>query len=356
MASVNRHLYAVILAGGRGTRFWPMSRNSRPKQFLKIIGSRSLLQETIKRVSSRVRPSNIYIVTNRDFGRLIRSQIAPFRIPVKNVLWEPQGKNTAPAIGWAAAVIGQRDSNAVMGVFPSDHIILNQQAFLRCFEQAVVLAQRHFLVTMGIVPTRPETGYGYLKIKPARFEGNRIWRVEQFTEKPSLRLAERFLKRKKYLWNSGMFFWRCDVILHQMQKFLPKVHRAFEEKSDQAHANRVWSALPSISIDYGILEKARNVATVPARNIAWSDLGSWESLLDYLRGDAEGNVTRGDVIEIDCQNMMISSEKRLVAAIGLRDVILIDTPDAILICRKDCSQQVRTVVDRLKTSRRDKLL
>jgi mannose-1-phosphate guanylyltransferase len=356
MASINQHLYAVILAGGSGTRFWPMSRNNRPKQFLKIIGSRSLLQETIKRINSQVPSSHIYVVTNVRFQNLVHEQTAPYRIPRATILWEPQGKNTAPAIAWAAAVINQRDPNGIMAVFPSDHIILNQQAFLKNFEQAVSLAQQHFLVTMGIVPTRPETGYGYLKIKSSRFDGKKIWRVEQFTEKPSLKLAERFLRRKKYLWNSGMFFWRCDVILNQIQKFLPPVYAAFEKKSHQAHAEKIWPRLPSISIDYGILEKAPNVATIPAKNIAWSDLGSWESLMEYFCRDTVGNIIRGDVVEINCKNMMISTDKRLVAAIGLQDVILIDTPDALLVCRKDCSQQVKEIVDMLKNSQWKSLL
>ena len=349
-----QNLYAVILAGGSGTRFWPLSRKANPKQFLNMTGERSLLQETLARISPRVRGSNVLIVTNKDHRKKILQQVKSFKIPLKNILLEPQGKNTAPAIAWAAAHIYRQSKNAVMMVLPSDHLILNPKAFLKYLDEAVRLAGQNYLVTLGIVPTRPETGYGYLKIKLFKRLGKTVWKVEKFTEKPSLETAEKFIQAKTYLWNSGMFVWKCSVIQGAFQKYLPPVSKAFVRY--RGSVGRFWPTLPNISIDYGILEKANNVVTVPAKDMGWSDLGSWESLAEVRKKDQQGNTSRGPVIQLNCNNSLIFADKRLVAAIGLENLIIVDTPDALLVCRKDQSQHVRHVVETLKKSKQSKLL
>ena len=242
------NLYAVILAGGSGTRFWPLSRQSRPKQFLNLIGKGSLLQQTVQRILPQVQARNIWIVANRGHQKEIKRQLALFKVPASQILWEPQGKNTAPAILWAAARIHAVDPKAVMAVLPSDHLIQNTRAFLNALDKAVRLARQDQLVTFGIVPTRPETGYGYLKTKKA---GN-VLRVERFVEKPDRAKAEKFVAQRNYFcsrnnstnyfWNSGMFVWKTETILEAFRKFLPSVYAA------RGNMLKAWSKLPAISI------------------------------------------------------------------------------------------------------------
>ena len=339
------NLYAVILAGGSGTRFWPLSRASNPKQFLKIAGNKSLLYETINRIKGQFYPANILIFTNAAFKNKVKAQIKSFKISDENIFLEPEGKNTAPAICWAASVIERMNPDAIMCVLPSDHFITNKAKFSQTLDRACALAQDNYLVTLGIEPNRPETGYGYLKIKTERG----ITRVVKFTEKPSLGVAKQFVKAKNYLWNSGMFIWKASVILDQFQEYLPNIYKPFNEVKD---IHTFWSKLPSISIDYGILEKAHSVVAVSARDIGWSDLGSWESLIDILAKDKHGNIIDGDALQLGCANVFIKSHKRFVSVIGANNLIVIDTPDALLVCQKDMSQKVRDVVGFLKKAKR----
>ncbi len=353
----NKNIYAVILAGGSGTRFWPLSRKANPKQFLSIVSKRSLLQETVERIRPLTGGSGIYFVTNRAHRRLVQQQAGAYGISAKNILSEPQGKNTAPAVCWAASRLYRENPDAVMLVLPSDHLITNPKTFLRHMNEAVRLAQERYLVTLGIVPTRPETGYGYLKTQSAKHNGKTVNLVEQFTEKPSLPKARRFLKSGRYLWNSGMFVWRCDVILNAFQKHLPDVYQAFQKAKGPAAVQRMWSGLPGISIDYGILEKASAVACVPAGDIGWSDLGSWESLAEILPKDAKKNILQGTVAEVACENTCVFGDRqkgaRVIAAVGLKDVIIVDTRDALLVCRRDTSQRVKDIVEIFQRQRPD---
>ena len=348
------HVYAVILAGGSGTRFWPVSRKSNPKQFLNITGDGTLLQETLERIKPMVEGKHVFIVTNAAYCKTVERQIARFRIPKANLLLEPEAKNTAPPIAWAAAKIQKIDPDAVIAVLPSDHLILEQKKFLKVLREAVRLAQEDHLVTLGIRPTRPDTGYGYLKTAKKKVNGKVVLKVEKFTEKPSQAKARQFLKSKKYFWNSGMFIWKSSVILEEFAKHLPGVLRVLDGKTATAHVRRVWRRMPSVSIDYGILEKAKNVVAVPASGIGWSDLGSWESLTAVLSKDKRGNILKGDVIAVDCRDTLVWGGKKVIAPIGLNDMVIIDTPDALLVCPKDRSQDVRDVVDVLvKTKRRE---
>jgi len=346
-----KNTYAVILAGGMGTRFWPVSRKSNPKQFLNITGKGTLLQETLSRIKLLVKASHIYIVTNKAYAEQIEQQILKFKVPKTNILLEPVGKNTAPAICWAAAKIQKGNPDAVMVVLPSDHLILNQRGFLKVLGDAVRLAGEDYLVTLGIVPSRPETGYGYLKTAKVKRNGMAILRVEKFTEKPSLAKAKQFLKRTNYFWNSGMFVWKTSVILQEFKKYLPSVYRAIGHKTGFAHVRKVWSSCPNISIDYGILEKAKNVVAVPAPQIRWSDLGSWESLIDVLKKDKNGNIFKGKVVNSNSTNTFVWADKKIIAPVGLNNMIIIDTPDALLVCSKESSQVVKNIVSYLQKNK-----
>ena len=357
----NKNLYAVILAGGCGTRFWPVSRRLKPKQFLidllstkqNVKSSTTLLQQTISRILAKVIPANIYVVTGAAYQKEAERQTASFKIPRRNILAEPEGKNTAPAVCWAALRIQRIHPDAVMAVLPSDHLIQKKKAFLRVLDEAVRLADGDHLVTLGIPPTRPETGYGYLKTRPVK--GKNILRVEKFIEKPNLVKAKQFLKSRDYLWNSGMFVWKVSAILREFHKYLPKIPQLLAGATDQSHIKKVWGSMPNISVDYGILEKARNVAAVPADGIGWSDLGSWESLAEILAKDKKGNSVTGNVLTLNCRDSLIQAKgsprgghRRLVAAIGLENMMIIDTPDAVLVCPKHLSQDVKKLAAILK--------
>lgn len=349
------NLHVVILAGGSGTRFWPVSRQNRPKQFLTLVGKESLLRQTIRRVAPKVLAENVWIVANRRYQKEIKRHTSGLGIRASQILWEPKGKNTAPAIGWAAARIHARNPRAVMAVLPSDHLIQNARAFLNALDKAVRLARQDQLVTFGIVPTRPETGYGYLKTKKA----SGILRVERFIEKPDLARAKDFVARKDFLWNSGMFVWKTQTILEAFRKYLPSIYASQRELvGARGNMLKTWPKLPAISIDYGILERADNVAAVAA-DIGWSDLGSWESLAEILARDKKGNSVKGNAVTLDCRGSLVLAKgslrgggRRLVAAIGLENMLVIDTPDALLVCPKHRSQDVKKLVEIFKKKQR----
>ncbi len=342
------NLHAVILAGGSGTRFWPASRQSRPKQFLNLIGKESLLRQTVRRITPKVPAGNIWIVANRRYRKEIKRHTAGFGVRASQVLWEPSAKNTAPAILWAAARIHAVNPSAVMAVFPSDHLIANRAKFLRLLEKAAGLARQEYLVTFGIVPTRAETGFGYLKTK----QDKNVLHVEKFIEKPNFVKAKQFLKNGGYLWNSGMFVWKAEVILRAFKKYLPSIYAGVGGADRQDPIQKIWDRLPSISVDYGILEKASNVVAVSAAGIGWSDLGSWEALFEILPKDKAGNTMRGNVVSLDCRDTLIWAHQRLVAAIGLNDLVVIDTSDALLICPKHLSQDVKNLAALFKQKNR----
>jgi len=340
------NIYAVILAGGMGTRFWPVSRKSNPKQFLNITGKGSLFHETLARIKPTVSGSRVFIVTNAQYQKAIERQVAQFRIPKANILLEPSGKNTAPAVCWAAAKIHKIDPDAVIAVLPSDHLIANRRKFAKVLGEAISLAQDEYLVTLGIIPTRPETGYGYLQTEKKKINGRSIIQVKKFKEKPSLAKAKQFMRKTNYFWNSGMFVWKSSVILDEFKKYLPGVYRLVGQRVGAAHIKKVWHRLPNISIDYGILEKSKNVVAVPAGGIDWSDCGSWESLMEVLSKDKKG------VIAVNTKNTFVWGDQRVIVPIGLDDVLIIDSPDALMVCRKDRSQSVKDVVSILQKNNR----
>lgn len=348
----NNNRHAVILAGGSGTRFWPLSRKAKPKQFLSLLNEQTLFQQTLERIRPLVPVNNIWIVSGDPFAREIAIQAKPFAVPSANILLEPVGRNTAPAIAWAAAKIFRRDPEAVMAVLPADHVITNPRRFRCCLNTAFQTAQGQSLVTLGIPPTRPETGYGYIMAQPDRRGGKASWIVRRFTEKPSLAKARQFLKTKRHYWNSGMFVWRADQILTEFSIHLPVVYEKVFNRPDR-HVRKAWPHFPSISVDYAILEKADNVAMVLAEGIGWTDLGSWEALYELLPKDPDGNVMSGEVVALASQRTYVHGGVRPVAVVGVSDLVIVDTPDALLICRRDLTQGVREVVASLKARHAD---
>jgi mannose-1-phosphate guanylyltransferase / mannose-6-phosphate isomerase len=351
-------VYAVILAGGSGSRLWPLSRQQLPKQFLALDGKDSLIQTTINRLSPVIDAKSVLIVTQEAHAK---GEAYHALLPYKT-LFEPTGRNTAPAIALAAAYLTAGGADPIMVVLPSDHIIKDEVRFRMHLNMAIMAAKSGKLVTFGIQPTRPDTGFGYIKVKKrTEAKGLRtedqsyIYEVDRFTEKPDHATAKRFLNEGGYYWNSGMFVWRASVILAEIQQHLPAVHQVLqniiaESKSAgtfQQAVEKHFAAMPPISIDYGVLEKSSRVSLIPC-DIGWNDVGSWQAVHENSKHDENGNTLQGKVIALDCKNSLIRAEKRLVAAIGVEDLCVVETADAVLISKSDQTQRVREVVDELQ--------
>ena len=365
------NLYAVILAGGSGTSFWPLSRETCPKQMLQIVGEDTLLRQTIKRINGFVPPENIWIVTTEDKAQDIKFHLDPLGLMAKEIQFirEPMGRNTAPAIGLAALHIMHLSPESIMVVMPSDHVIPDTEKFLSDLRLAIQGAEEDYLVTFGIKPSRPETGYGYIKVdNSSRIGLNGFLKVDRFFEKPDLQTAITYLSDGSYFWNSGIFVWKTSQILSEIEKHLPSLYCALKEieslpfasdepKGIDRHALCAmrYAALDPISIDYGIMERSNNTLMVPAR-FQWSDLGSLTALEELIEKDEAGNILRGNTIDLGSQNSIIFSGQRLVATIGLKDMVVVDTSDATLVTPKEKVQEVRKIVEALKQSGREEHL
>lgn len=356
------HLHAVILAGGSGTRFWPLSRRLAPKQLLSLTGDRTMLQDTVLRIAPVVAAERTWVVTGCDVADEARRQLRLIGAGA-TVVAEPVGRNTAPAIAVAAHRLIVADPDAIMIVLPADHAIGKPEAFRECLGHASAVAGNGYLVTIGIVPRRAETGYGYIKQGDAlpasgRREGGRgAFRVARFVEKPDRVTAERYVAEGGYLWNSGMFVWRASVILDELTRHAPgvsaaasRIAEAMSSGADDARLRALYEAAEAVSIDYAVLERSTRVAVVPAE-FGWSDVGSWAALDDVAAKDERGNVLSGRVVDVDSQRSIVYAQDRVVATIGLNDLIVVDTPDATLVCAKDRAQEVRKVVDALEAQR-----
>jgi mannose-1-phosphate guanylyltransferase len=362
----DQHEYAVIMAGGVGTRLWPRSRESHPKQLLHLMGDGTMIQNTVARLQPLVPPERILIVTNETQVPGVRDQIPS--IPDHNIIAEPFGRNTAPCIGLAATILNKRDPNAVMIVLPADHWIENVREFQNRLRVGLDVAQaKHGLVTLGIQPNRPETGYGYIQWKEdpkelEQFAEQNVRTVRTFAEKPDRTTAQRFLESGDFLWNSGMFIWRTDVILGEFERYLPDMHKQLcdlgapvERVPDAAELEQVYRHIVPISIDYGIMEKAKNVFVLSC-DFGWSDVGSWDETFRLSRKDKDGNSMVGDVFAFDTENSFVRSNGRMIATIGMKDVIVVDSDDALLVCHSGESQNVQKVVDYLRRKKITKLL
>ena len=356
-------MFAVIMAGGKGSRFWPRSREKMPKHLLDIQRERTIIRETVDRIRPLVPPERTLIVTGRSHAAELIRQLP--EIPAENILIEPVGRNTAPCIGLAALHIQKRVPDAVMLVLPSDHRIGDEITFRRVLDAAgKVAAEGNSLVTIGIRPTGPETGYGYIEQGdpfPVGGDGE-IRRVRSIREKPPLEQAREFLRQGRFLWNSGMFVWKASTILGAIERFLPELHagllqirEALGTEREEEIVGEVYSAQKAVSIDYGVMEKAEDVLVVPG-DFGWSDLGSWDALWEVSGKDENGNAVRGSFIGIDAGNSLVHSPGKLVALVGVRDLLVVETDDALLICRRGRSQDVRKVVEALEKDNRKEYL
>ncbi|MFH0765685.1 MAG: mannose-1-phosphate guanylyltransferase [Calditrichota bacterium] len=360
---MEKSLYAIILAGGSGTRFWPLSRRKRPKQVLSITGNHSLVRETVERVEGLVPRERILIVTNRHQVKTIAEQLP--ELDESNYLLEPMPRNTAPCIGLAAMHIQRQDPDAVMLVLPSDHLIKDVPKFQKVIRQGVSIAlERDALVTIGIPPTRPETGYGYIQFDGTENnlpEGVRL--VKTFAEKPNLPTAERFVQSGDFYWNSGLFIWRADRILAEMEEHLTIVYHhlrliddAWGQKSYPRILSSRYSRIRPISIDYGVMEVTNAPIYMLDGAFGWSDVGSWDELYRISEKGREGNVSVGESALLEAHRNYIYSPGRLTAVIGIDDILVVNTPSATLICPLNRAQEVKTMVDKLYKEGREEYL
>jgi len=345
---------AVILAGGSGTRLWPLSRMQLPKQFLKLQGEKSLLDSTVERLSPLISEEDVLVITGAEHAQ----GEAYSSLQHYQTLLEPVGRNTAPAIALAAAWLqAESDEDPVIVVLPADHIIKQPDQFQHALQIAIRAADEGHLVSFGIQPTRPDTGFGYIQASQEGENDTGCYPVRQFTEKPDMETASRFIENGGYYWNSGMFVWRASTILQEIERHLPEVHSVVMEMVSQWEQGEVYQAvindqfpkMPNISIDYGDLEKSPNVMLVPC-DIGWSDVGSWDAVHEVAPHDSAENALQGRVIAKGCSNSLIHSNKRLVAVVGVEDLCIIETADAVLVTPRGESQRVREVVDELKQS------
>jgi mannose-1-phosphate guanylyltransferase len=346
--------YAVIMAGGSGTRLWPLSRQTRPKQALKLIGQRTMFQHAVDRIAPLFTPDRILVVTRREHAAMLLEQV-PELLP-ENFIVEPEGRGTAPAIGLASIHLRRKDPGAMMAVLTADHYITEAEGFRQILMAAAQVAEHGYLVTLGIKPTSPSTGYGYIHhgASLGTVSGFPTFHVERFVEKPDLETATVMMQSGEHSWNSGMFIWRVDRILkefeHQMPEFyaqLAEVAATLGTPTYEATLNRIWPQVAKQTIDYGVMEGAKDVAVIPV-SIGWTDIGSWGSLLTLLSADDDGNILIGPYVGIDTHDTLVFGDKRLIATIGVQGLVIIDTDDALLVCPKEREQEVRELVNQLK--------
>ena len=349
------------MAGGRGERFWPKSRKSLPKQFLSLTDDgKTMIQLTVERILPLVKMEDIYISTNRDYKELVRQQLP--EIPEENILCEPVGRNTAPCIGLGAVHMRKKYEDAVMYVLPSDHLIKYTSIFLSTLTDAGEVAEQgENLVTLGITPDCPETGYGYIKFLPDQMLG-RAFEVDRFVEKPDLETAKEYVASEQYLWNSGMFIWKVSTILKNLETYLPETYQGLNRIADaigteeeELVLEKEFSAFQSESIDYGIMEKAKNIYILSG-SFGWDDVGSWLAVDRIKKSNEFGNVINGNAVTVDTKNCIIQGGKKLIATVGIEDIIVVDTEDALLICEKDSAGNIKKVLENLKICNRTEYL
>ena len=346
--------YAVIMCGGSGSRFWPKSRKHFPKQFLKTVGEKTMIQLTVDRISKFIPFENIFMVTNICYVNTILEQVP--EISRANIIIEPMIRETAACIGYSAIKLLKNDPEAVMIVLPSDHYIEDEEEFINTLKQGLDLTEAYnCLVTMGIKPSRPETAYGYIETGKEIDEGMDIptFKVKRFTEKPNKEKAQEFIEKGTYLWNSGMFIWKACTLLKQYKKFLPDMYLCLKRISEvigvdgeEKIVEEEYKKIDGISIDYGILEKAWDVFVMEC-NFKWDDIGSWTALERYMNRDECGNSIKGRYSVIDTQNCLLYGDKRLIAAVGVEDLIVVETEDVILVCKKERDQDIKTLLKSL---------
>ncbi|WP_018887658.1 mannose-1-phosphate guanylyltransferase [Paenibacillus massiliensis] len=357
------NITCVIMAGGKGERFWPKSRTNLPKQFLNISGNKSMIQQSIARLEMLTDITRIFIVTNELYAELIKAQIPT--LPHENIIIEPVGRNTAPCIGLASVIIEERYPDSTMIVIPSDHIIENEEGFVNILKTAVVVAQDNgSLVTLGIQPSYPETGYGYIESSNRSITINDlpVHKVNKFVEKPDLLTAQSYLEAGNFFWNSGIFVWKVDTIRGYIKELMPEMHDILEKMKVALPTDDCddiirseFLNMPDQSIDYGIMEKVNNIHVIPCV-FGWDDVGSWTALERINELDDNGNVIRGNILNLDTKRCIIESNGKLIATLGIEDLIIVDTEDVTLICTKDKAQEVKLLLKELRMQKMEEYL
>ncbi len=341
-------LHCVIMAGGSGTRFWPQSRKHQPKQLLNIVGEKTMIRATVERVLPLIPFDRMLVVTGGSHEEKIRAQLP--EIDSNSVVAEPIGRNTAPCIALAAYKLRKIDPEGVMAALPADHLIGQEREFIKALQSAYNMAlETQSLITFGVIPDRPETGYGYIQRGEVVSEndGFQAYKALRFVEKPDLKTAQSYLAKGDYLWNSGMFVWKISTIIEAFERYLPALSRAMENvapalntDAEAEAVNQLYEELPDISIDYGILERSEHVLVIPI-DVGWNDVGSWTSLQNVWNTDEDGNAVKGQTLSLRSSGCVVSSPQKLTALVGVQDLIIVDTPDAILVCRKDSAQDIK---------------
>jgi mannose-1-phosphate guanylyltransferase 2 len=357
---------ALIMAGGSGTRFWPLSTTSRPKQFLDLVSEKTMIRETVDRISRIVPSEKIFIATNISYFEIIKKELP--EISEKNIIFEPMARDTAACIGYAAEIIKKFYEDSIMAVLPSDHLIRKEEEFLSYLEFAFEKAEKDRIITLGIKPSYPETGYGYIEYidkKKNHHDEMEIYKVKRFREKPNKELAERYIEQGNYLWNSGMFVWKSEFILHEIKKYMETHKIVLEEIEDllgkidlneiygkklSDYVSSVFEKFEKISIDFGVMEHTRSVSVIPA-DIDWNDVGSFKSLEEVFPKDENNNIIKSEKYEeIESEgNIIINKEnKKIIATIGVEDIVIVNTEDALLVCHKDKSQEIKKILDKIE--------
>ena len=351
---------ALIMAGGRGERFWPRSRKNMPKQFLSLTGDgKTMIQLTVERILPLVAMEDIYISTNQNYKALVKQQLPA--IPDDNIICEPVSRNTAPCIGLGAMHIARKEEDAIMLVLPSDHLVKYNSMFISTLQDACAVAeQAENLVTLGITPDYPETGYGYIKFIPAQRDPatGRAFAVDSFVEKPSLEIAKEYLATEQYLWNSGMFIWKVSSILNNFQRFMPDIYGGLQKikaaiGTEQAEAvlQNEFENFISESIDYGVMEKAKDIYVIPG-TFGWDDVGSWLAIERINKTNEFGNVIKGNVVAVNTRNTIVEGSDKLIATVGVEDTVIVDTEDALLVCAKKNAGEIKKVLENLRICNR----
>jgi mannose-1-phosphate guanylyltransferase len=360
---MNKHHYVAIMAGGIGSRFWPMSRTNFPKQFIDILGTgRTLVQQTFDRYSKLVLKENIFIITSAEYVGIVKKQLP--EMPAENILAEPSRKNTAPCIAYIAFKLLMKDPKALMIAAPADHLVLETDEFLKTAKIALNFVEHtNALVTIGIKPSHPNTGYGYIQHETTEAVPG-VYKVKTFTEKPNTELAKAFISSGDFLWNAGIFTWKIKNVLNEFEKHLPEIFEIFAAEKDKFNTaaeheaiEDIYPQCTNVSIDIGVMEKADNVFVIPA-TFGWSDLGTWNSTWDNMEKDYFGNAVTGKhVVVVDANNCMVHvPDNKLVLLQGLKDYIIVDTKDVLLICKRDKEQEIKEYVAEVKRNKGDKFL
>lgn len=355
-------MYAVIMASGQGTRLWPLSRKNKPKQFHALTSEKTLLRETFERVARKFSPDKIYITVTQVYLAEAMQELP--ELPERNFVVEPYAAGTISAIGLATKIINGRDPEAAIACLPSDHLITNPAKFIEALDFAEVLIAKYpeHVIQIGIKPSNPDTGLGYIEIgqKKDSADGLDAYQVKRFVEKPDLQTAEDFISSEKFLWNAGMYIFKTDFMFGLYEKFIPKTAKALDEIGNHTKSAEIieeqYASIDNTSIDYGIIEKIKDILVIPA-DFGWSDIGYWGTLLQMLTAK-EGTkiISKGNHLDVDSENCLVMTGDKLVATVGLKDIVIIDTPDALLVCNKNRSQEIKTVIEKLKEQGKEEYL